>query len=227
MEFLTKSLHSLFINVQELICKVGIDQNMKTSLINKMCCKMTGLIIVIAVCEMSAASTAGACGNENDSTYIVIGDIQDRRTVLFEQVKRYELVSGDERCGKTKIYLPFVCDQINLTNVSCFMIKNGIASNIIGKVMLLDIAGTIPSVIGPKDGRRQIFVAKHFVLSDGFSNNIPDTLLLEVIYEKSFRIKEGTPGFEKTLKQYEIQLPTNLPSAPVSTNQTRGSGIRP
>lgn len=150
-------------------------------------------------------------GNE----YIIIGIPKEIKTLFFTPNKQFELVSGDEHGGKTKIYLPLDFHQIIFEgHYELYKITGGAAKNISEKPNIPFLKTlSIPLPFDSNERKQQVFYAKQYILPEGFSNSVPDSLLLEVIYEKSFRIKEGTSQYDDSLKTHHIKL-KEKPSVP-------------
>lgn len=156
-----------------------------------------------------------------NSLYVIIGVVKEEKQIVFKPIKPYEFVSGNEHKGIVKVYPPpLILYHIVIDPYYSCAIINEVATNIASSNMILFKKELIlPDAIGPKDGKRQLFVAKRYFVPDGFSNSIPDSLILEMIYDESFRGKEGTREYEQALKRYGIQLPTNIPASSIATNQ--------
>lgn len=146
---------------------------------------------------------------ENDGNeYVIIGIPKEIKPLHFMPDKLFELVSSNEHGGKVKLFPTLDFHQVIFDgNHELYKITGGAATNISEKpnVPLLKEL-TIPFLFDRNEKKRQIFYAKQYIIPEGFSNSVPGSLLLEVIYEKSFRVKEGTKQYEDNLKEYRIKL---------------------
>lgn len=186
------------------------------ALLNDRFARMLSVVFVVMIINSQFVYSEIVSEKKNEEIeYIIIGIPKEIKTIFFKHNKQFELVSGNEHEGKTMIYLPLDFHQIIFKDYyELYKMVGGSAKNISEKSSIPFLKKlSIPLPFDRNEGKQQIFYAKQYFLPEGFSNSVPDSLLLEVIYKKSFRIIEGTPQYEDSLKTHRIKL-KEKPSVP-------------